>query len=203
MDSLFFYGTLRHLPLLELILGGAPMPDLREAMLPGHEVLWAEGQGFPFLRRAEGKVARGLVARGITPQARARLDYYELGFGYDVREVTALAGGSFLPVEVYFPREGLWRPGEPWALEDWVRDWWEVTRHSAAEVMSYFGVLSGEEVARRYPMILTRAASMARAAQPAPISGPRGCAPWRPAGLTPVSSRSKSMTFPSAASMAA
>jgi hypothetical protein len=44
MDSLFFYGTLRHLPLLELILGGAPMPDLREAMLPGHEVLW-RGRG--------------------------------------------------------------------------------------------------------------------------------------------------------------
>ena len=168
MDNLFFYGTLRHAPLFELILGDAPAPFLGEAVLPGHEVLWAKGQGFPFLRRARGKSARGLLARGVNAEARVRLDFYELGFGYDVQEVTVLADGSFTAAEVYFPRPGLWQPGAPWALEDWVRDWWPLTRYAAAEAMSYFGELSGEEVARRFPMIQTRAASRVRAGLPAP-----------------------------------
>ena len=51
MSSYFFYGTLRHLPLLNLVLGEDPTRDpdgpragLVHAQLAGFRLAWAKGQ---------------------------------------------------------------------------------------------------------------------------------------------------------------
>ncbi|WP_137701884.1 gamma-glutamylcyclotransferase [Marimonas lutisalis] len=160
MDSIFLYGTLCHAPLLEIVAGCAPQ-DLRPVpgALRDHRVTWAEGHGFPLIQKSAGAVANGVVLRAVPGDARARLDFYELGFGYALADVTVETDEGAVAAKVYFPEPGLWMAGADWSLEAWVRDHWPLTRHSAREVMSYFGVLDGAELAARYPMIQTRAAA--------------------------------------------
>lgn len=160
MTNIFLYGTLCHPELLELVSG-----ESRDALDPepvhcdGYRVVWAEGHGFPLIEAAPGSTAHGLLLRDVADDVRARLDFYELGFGYDLLDLQVESAMGAETAMVYMPRPGLWQSGAAWSLADWVRDFWPLTRHSAAEVMGYFGVLSGEAVARRFPMILTRAAS--------------------------------------------
>jgi nudix-type nucleoside diphosphatase (YffH/AdpP family) len=163
--NLFLYGTLRHLPLLELVSGVAPDTlTPAPANLADYRVRWAKGHGFPLIEQAEGARAEGLLLRDVPQAVQERLDFYELGFGYDLREVAVAGpGGALEPAMIYFPQPGLWQPGAPFALEEWVRDYWAMTRHSAREVMGYMGRLSAQEVARRYKMILSRAGARAAA----------------------------------------
>jgi len=161
MVNLFLYGTLRHPGLLTLVAGHnndflAPEP----AKLPDHQVSWAAGHDFPLIEKADGAEAEGLLLRNVDGEALERLNYYELGFGYDLRTVTVEADKSgAIQAQVYFPQGGLWQAGARFSLEDWVREHWPLTQHTAAEVMGYFGRLSGAEVADRYRMIRTRAAA--------------------------------------------
>lgn len=160
MVNLFLYGTLRHSELLELVAGRrvadlAPEP----ARLAGFRVCWASGHDFPVIEESATGEAEGVLLRDVAGDALERLNYYELSFGYDLRDVTAETGGGAVAAQIYFPKPGLWQAGPAFSLGEWTRDHWPLTRHSAAEVMGYFGRLSGEEVAARYRMIRTRAAA--------------------------------------------
>lgn len=170
MTNIFLYGTLRHAPLLEIVSGQpagslGPVP----ARLAGYRVAQAEGQGFPLIEVCAGASCDGMVLLDVPEAVVARLDFYELGFGYDLRDVTVDTAEGAVAARVYFPQPDLWRAGANWTLEAWLREEWPVARHAAREVMEYFGRLSGDEVAARYGMILTRAAARARAeANPTP-----------------------------------
>ncbi|PIE13787.1 MAG: tellurium resistance protein [Rhodobacterales bacterium] len=158
MTNVFLYGTLCHVPLLELVLGrDVRSDDVQPAVAPGHRVVRAEGREFPLIEAATGSEAQGVLLRDLSEADLARLDFYELGFGYDLIDLVVRVGAQEIGARVYVPPAGVWQGGAAWSLEDWLREWWPITRHSAAEVMSYFGRLSGEEVARRVGMILTRA----------------------------------------------
>lgn len=158
MINIFLYGTLRHPALLELVSGkGWKALSPKAAHLAGHHVVWAEGHSFPLIEKAVEQSCEGLLLRGVEGDVLARLNHYELGFGYDLREVMVDSDAGQEIAQVYFPRPGLWQAGAAWSLEDWVRDFWPLTRYSAREVMGYFGVLSGAQIAARYKMILTRA----------------------------------------------
>ncbi len=170
MADLFFYGTLRHLPLLGIVLGCRP-DHLKAcaADLPGHAVHWAKGEIFPMIVPAEGAAAPGLLVSGLTEDDIARLSFYEGGFGYR-REVVqiSLRNGEYGAGEVFFPDPGLWQIGAPWVLEDWVARWGAISCRAAQEVMAYHGRLSAEEIAARFPSIRRRAASwVAAQARPA------------------------------------
>ncbi len=139
-----------------------------QAKLPDHEVRWTKGAHFPAIRRNPGMVTTGILLDGTTADARARLDYYSAGFGYELREITVEVDRAEHRAEAYFPVE-LHEVGRPWSLEEWARDCWPVTKVAAGEVMRNFTTLTPEELARIYPMILTRASSKVRAAaNPAP-----------------------------------
>lgn len=168
--NVFLYGTLLHVPLLEIVSGRAACELVLEpAQLAGHRVVWADGFGFPLIEASPELNAPGQVLRGVDAAMLERLNYYELGFGYDLVDVIVQTPSGDMPAQVYFPQTGLWQAGAPWSLQDWVREFWPVTRYSAAEVMGYLGRLTGAEVAARYPMILTRATSqLAAASTPAP-----------------------------------
>ncbi len=162
MKNLFFYGTLCHQPLLDLVLAGQSF-SARAAMLPDHVVFWAKDQIFPMITTQPGGQADGLLVEGLTKEAIARLNHYEGGFAYTLAEITVLTETGPTRAEVYFPEDGLWTPGAPWSLADWAKDWGDITLEAASEVMSYMGVLSTQEIAARFPMIRLRAASKVRA----------------------------------------
>jgi len=170
VTDLFFYGTLRHAPLLEVVLGTTdPRPEITAASLPDHAVFSIQGQPFPMIQTAPGARAEGLLVRGLTPLQLDRLNFYEGGFAYDLQavEVTLPTGGS-AKAQVFFPQEGLWSPEAPWHLADWVAEWAPLSLHAAAEVMDFHGRLTPEQVGRSFPAIRLRAAArLAAAARPA------------------------------------
>jgi len=170
METLFFYGTLRYQPLLDLVMGQAHNLRVTQAQLPEHEVLWAKGESFPMIRPAKGGCARGVLIEGVDAAFLKRLDFYEGGFAYTLRDVMVDVNGRQVGAQVYFPEEGLWTPGAPWSLAQWEGDWGDITLYAAREVMGYYGHLDAGEVARRFPMIRARAATRVRAAQSAPTT---------------------------------
>lgn len=157
MKSLFFYGTLRHVPLLSLVLGRVAQElQITEATLPEHVVFWAKDQAFPMIVAGEG-VAQGVLVEGLSVDDIARLNFYEGGFDYSLEAVTVSTPRGTVDTEVYFPEPGRWQAGEPWSLQDWVAQWGDLTLYAAEEVMSYYGLRDTAEVDRMFPMIRARA----------------------------------------------
>lgn len=171
LKSLFFYGTLRHVALLETVLDRSRSGlDLVEAVLPDHACYWVKDQVFPLIAQEPGAQAQGLILRNVTDEDTARLDYYEGGFAYDVQQRTAHTSEGEEPVSVYVPQAGRWAKGRPFSLQDWEKDWAALSCLSAREAMDAFGIWSAEDLAGRLPMIRRRnnARKMAGARGPSP-----------------------------------
>lgn len=169
MSSFFCYGSLRHLPLLEIVLGRA-VADIGvvQATLENHAVYWAKDQSFPMIVPEPGASAAGLVIDGLSDTDMARLDFYESGFEYDLSPVPVVsAAGETTQALVFFPDAALWSPGAYWSLADWERDFGAQSREAATDVMSYFGSKTNQEIVAMFPMIKARATARlnARAAQ--------------------------------------
>lgn len=162
MRALFLYGTLRHLPLLETVLGRrVAAGDLSDGSLPDHRVASVAEGPFPMILSAEGEDAGGLVLDGLSAEDIDRIDFYEGGFDYRL-EGRALRDGR--AVELYFPPEGGLTAVAPWSLEAWEKDWAALSVIAAREVMSYFGRRTAREVAALFPRIRARAQSRLNAA---------------------------------------
>jgi nudix-type nucleoside diphosphatase (YffH/AdpP family) len=138
-------------------------------------VHWAEGQGFPLIVAAAGHEAEGLVLPDLSADDLARLDFYEGGFGYHRRTVPLAAGQG--TAAVYFPEPGLWQPGAPWRLANWVARYGAAVTATAADFMALRGERPADQVARRYPMLLARGASRLRAAAAAGATLRRAAVP--------------------------
>ncbi|WP_293576616.1 NUDIX domain-containing protein [Phaeobacter sp.] len=161
MVDLFVYGTLRHVPLLELILGrsGADL-DVQAAALPGHGAFAVVDQPFPAIEPRADHSAPGLLLRGLSDDDMAALNFYEGGFDYTLRRMTVtLDDGEQAPADVYFPEPGLWPTGEVWDFPAWQTKWGALSVRAAEEVMSYRGRLTAAEVAERFRAIRIRAAA--------------------------------------------
>lgn len=166
MTSLFFYGTLCHQPLRDIVLGTPRRPE--PAALPDHAVHWAAGQSFPLITAAPGAIAPGLLLRGVTAQELARLDFYEGAFGYTRRAVRLANGTEAL---TYFPARGDWQPGVAWCMNDWAAERGAVVTATAQDFMALMGQTPGPEIAERYGLMLVRGAATLRAeAAPAPAT---------------------------------
>ncbi|MCB4454343.1 NUDIX domain-containing protein [Leisingera sp. McT4-56] len=161
MADLFFFGTLRHLPLLELVLGrSGDALRAQPAKLPGHGVYQVVGQPFPAIEERNGAMADGVLVQDLSQGDLDRLNFYEGGFGYALKPVSVgLEDGRTAPAEVYFPEPGLWQTAEYWDLEAWVANWGALSLRAAEEVMAYYGRMSAEEVARCFPSVRRRAAA--------------------------------------------
>lgn len=168
MTVLFFYGTLRHLPLLQQVLGREV--TVEPAALPGHTVARAEAGDWPTLVPLAGALAPGSLMRDVTDSDLERLDFYEGGFGYRLAAQSVRASdGTTLTALVYMPPEGQGSAGD-WSLDDWRLNWGDVAVATAADVMMLMGQRSGAEVARRYGLMQVRGASRLRAATAAPAT---------------------------------
>ena len=163
MRNLFFYGTLRHEPLLEIVLDRpADKLDLQRAFLPGYAAFAVTEGPFPLIRPCREGAAEGLILRGLSDEDVARLDYYEGSFAYDLVEMVLADGET---AEVYLAGPERWTPFGPWSLTEWERDWAALSCEAAREVMGYFGSRSRDQVAAMFPMIRKRAQSRLNAAR--------------------------------------
>ncbi|MBD3663203.1 NUDIX domain-containing protein [Sulfitobacter aestuariivivens] len=163
MTHLFFYGTLQHIPLLEIVLGrNAHEIDFAPATLPGHRVYAVHEGPFPTILIKNGASAKGLLVRGLTAEDIGRLNFYEGSFDYDLTPVTLTDGQS---AHVYLSAPDRWTATDPWSLAGWIDAHGAMTLHAAREVMGYYGVKTQAEVAPLFPRIRARAAAKVRAAQ--------------------------------------
>jgi nudix-type nucleoside diphosphatase (YffH/AdpP family) len=148
----FFYGTLRYLPLLEIVLG-RPITCV-DATLEGYCCLGVAREPFPMLVPQEGSRARGVVLRDLSETDIARLDFYEGGFDYALEDVV-LSDGK--PAQVYLCPSGRWQVEGAWDFEKWSAHWAAMSCHAAREVMDHYGTLSRDDVAKILPEIRARA----------------------------------------------
>ncbi|MEX0371703.1 MAG: NUDIX domain-containing protein [Tateyamaria sp.] len=155
MKNLFFYGTLRHVPLLVTVLGrDAVALDVSEASLPGYAALSGPDGLYPVLRQVPDATTQGVLVGGLTDDDIERLDFYEGGFDYDLRTVTLTSGAQ---ANVYVPSDTVSASDTVWDLDAWTRKWADMTVLAAQEVMDLFGKVSADEVARIFPRIWARA----------------------------------------------
>jgi nudix-type nucleoside diphosphatase (YffH/AdpP family) len=160
--SLFFYGTLCHRPLLEAILGH-DRARTSPATLSGWRTVTAGGAEFPVLLPEAGAEARGLLVEGLDGTDRARLDFYELGYGYRHVPVTVSTAQGPRQALAYVAPEGAYPRGPDWNLTAWAPVWGDIVTETAHECMGWFGRISAEDLVAPYATMLVRAASRLRA----------------------------------------
>ncbi len=159
---IFVFGTLCHDALRDVVLGDASDVVAVPACLGGYRTHWVEGQDYPMLVPTPGAQADGLILDGLTDTHRARLDFFEGGFGYDLIEVDVTSGGETRKALRFQPDHDA-RPGVAWRLSDWADLHAPLWVAAAREAMGYFGRITGAELAARMPLIRLRAAARVRA----------------------------------------
>lgn len=170
MSTLFFYGTLCHVPLLEAVLGVAPgslEARLSDAVLPDHRVSWVRDQPYPMIERVAGHAAFGRVLRDVLEAEEASLSYYEGAFSYHLSEVTVLDQGHPVLATCFYPMSQTQIRGADWVLSDWVRGWGELAVGAARDVMARRDRYDAEAAAGLRPFLMARhwARMMARQAE--------------------------------------
>lgn len=158
-STLFFYGTLCHLPLLEAVLNvrsGALVHRMGPAVLPDHRVCWVRDDAYPMLEKAVGHSATGVVLRAVTEDEEDRIRYYESAFSYHLCEVLVDLGGSSEPATCFYPMSFDQARGADWVLEDWVRIWGEMAVGAARDVMARRARYDAEAAAHLRPFLMAR-----------------------------------------------
>lgn len=157
MTNLFFYGTLRCLPLLEAVLG-RDIGDItaKNAKLSGFRVRAVQEGPFPALVAESDGQAEGLLVSNLSDEDISRLDFYEGSFDYDLIPITLDSGET---ARVYICPPERWTLQGPWSLTGWQEKWADLSVEAAREVMGYYGEKTRGQVDAMFPMIRARAAS--------------------------------------------
>lgn len=159
MTTLFFYGTLRHLPLLEIVLG-RPLENqhVQNGIARAYGAYAVQGGDYPMIAPA-GQGAEGIVVSGLSEEDVDRLRFYEGGFDYELTPIQIATDTGDLRAEVFFACSEQLKADGPWDFNAWVQNWAELTCLAAVEAMSYFGEKTHEELDFMFPSIRFRAAS--------------------------------------------
>ncbi|NDV00739.1 NUDIX domain-containing protein [Pseudoroseicyclus tamaricis] len=186
MSDLFLYGTLRDAALFDAVAGEGP-GTTRPATLPGWAAERAEGVDLPVLVERAGAEVEGVLAEGLSEAQRARLDAYELPWGYSLGTVEVEAGQGPRRAEVYLPPADQLSSGEAWSLAHWQEGDGPRSRLAAGEIERNDPRLSPEELRAQWRMMEVRADARLRAAaggpatvRHAPAEGDFSVRPTRP-----------------------
>ena len=163
MPDVFLHGRLRHLPLLETVLGtSATALTFAYEDLSDHLAVQDEVGGHVTLYHCAGQTARGIVLSALTEQQIARIGFYT-GRSVEERAPVTLPDGRVVFV-LRAPEQA--PPDAPaWHLDAWQAQEAPVDCAAAEEFMGYFGERSRQAVLGMMPMIRSRAASKVRAGQ--------------------------------------
>lgn len=159
MSTLFFYGTLCHIPLLEAVLGvdaTALSNRVEAAVLPDHQVSWVKDQPYPMIEKAPGRVAEGVLLLGVAEGEEERLRYYEGAFSYHLSEVLILVDGEAKTALCFYPMSNDQTRGADWTLADWERGWGEMAVGAARDVMARRARYDAETAASLRPFLMAR-----------------------------------------------
>ena len=163
-ERLFLYGTLRDPELYEIV-AGEPF-EARPAVLSGWHQASCEDGRYPTL--AEGGRAEGVT---VTPSeaALARLDFYEVGFGYRREHAEIGTETGQVSASVYFSDPEIIMGQGDWRLDEWQARYGALTREAARDYMKLHGRFAPEAAAPLFAQILSRAACrMAARRRPSP-----------------------------------
>ncbi|MEM7498183.1 MAG: NUDIX domain-containing protein [Pseudomonadota bacterium] len=173
MKPIFFFGTLRDLALLEVVVGRAlKAGDVQPARAPGRRVWQVAAEAYPMLIDAEedGAFADGIL---FFPAARDEVEalrYYEEA-EYDLLPIDVIAEGERREALYFGATERLAAGDGPWSLEDWRQDGRAVALQAAGELMSLRQSVPVERINDYWPAIMNRARQRARAAAQTPALG--------------------------------
>ncbi len=168
-NRLFLFGTLLDPDLFEIV-AGVPF-TATPAVLPDARVCLVESEAFPILASAPGQLAAGAVV-SVDDTVRDRLNFYELGFGYEAVMRQVVVEGQPVDALVYVPSDD-WAVDGDWSLADWQAAHGALSRLAAREYMALMPTHTAAEAARAFPQIRMRAASRLRAEEtPSPALQP-------------------------------
>ncbi len=174
MAAYFFYGTLMHPPLRAVVLGRDVSGE--SARLPGHRISGVRGEHFPMLIAERSGNVPGVLVRDLSRYDVARMDFYQCRFPVAAVSVLA-ADGAFVPARVFVAPDWLYKADGPWSLAAWLSAWGDLVVTAARDMMTAYGTRDPEDVARRTPQILVRAAARIRARETAPVTLRHAAAP--------------------------
>ncbi len=165
-SDVFLCGTLRHAPLLAVVLGRTVAAQAAE--LADHAVVWAGDAVWPVLVARPGARAAGIVLAGLAPEDLARLSLYASAMGKraDLCKIRR-ADGAGQAARVFLAPAGA-AAGADWRLEDWVKRHGAAFVATARDMMALQGNGPDAAVAARFAGMLARGASRVRAADTAP-----------------------------------
>ncbi|AKS45850.1 nudix-type nucleoside diphosphatase, YffH/AdpP family [Octadecabacter temperatus] len=164
--DLFIFGTLLHMPLLEVVSGDCDIAKrITWAVRPGYRVSRVDGHEFPMMHEDADSVAEGVVIEGLSDTQLERLDFYEKAFDYDRVDFVVLDKDQApRSVTAYVPAQGRWTPAEPWNRQQWISELGAVTKIAAREAMAALGTMTAQQMGALYESMMARAASQHRAA---------------------------------------
>lgn len=159
--NIFLYGTLQDEALLSIVVCGASVERL-SATLAGYHVQSAAEGHLPALKEQSGASANGVLLRDVTGDVLARIDAYEVPFGYVRVSAKVQVDGQTLDAEVYLP------PADMQASGDWSLDAWAVAEREQslieAKDVAYFPLgTPASDITQFWGMIRSRAAAQVRA----------------------------------------
>ena len=161
---------------MQVFLYGTLLDDVLRARLLGREIATraATAQGYAVRRQAEdiypalvadpAATATGIVIGGLTETEIARLDSYELPFGYKADVISVIVDGAPAQARAYVPDGTVPVSDEPWDMQPWRDHVAPVQREMAREIGAYDPPLSGKSLKRQWHMIALRAGVRVRAA---------------------------------------
>lgn len=159
MTDVFLYGTLRHGPLIDVVLGRPA--DVIPAQLAGYQARCVAGRTYPMLVGQEG-VTDGVLLTGASESDLARLSFYEAGYRLAGQPIAVTVGTDSFAACYFEPEPGSAEPGSAWSLGHWQTIRGDMAVLAAREYMAAFGTPTAASMAGRYPMMLVRAASHLR-----------------------------------------
>ncbi|WP_121064972.1 NUDIX domain-containing protein [Chachezhania antarctica] len=165
-----FYGTLRHIPVLQTVLGRVPASDtLAEGTMPDHVVYKVAGGDWPMIAHQPGAQATLLLLTDASAEDVARLSDYELGWGYTLERIAVrLNDGQEIEAEMFMPAPEAMVADGLWSLPDWAQTHGEQAEAEAVEFALLHGHMTPEEITARDGIIGVRAtARIAAAKRPA------------------------------------
>lgn len=157
--KLFFFGTLCHAPLREVVLGRSVKGELGE--IPNLKAMESACGHLATVTKQAERALNGEVFVDLSKDECARLEHY-----FDV-------WGAY-PEKIEDGEKALTfyktanATETPWQSSDWHKVWAGTLTEAAREIMALKGVRTPEEIARRLPQILVHAASRVRAASTGP-----------------------------------
>lgn len=89
----FFYGTLIDADVRRAVLGSGAPRQVEAALLSGWRRVCVPGRPYPIILADPQASVEGVLARGLTPAARRRLERYEEADLYTVAEVEIVPSG--------------------------------------------------------------------------------------------------------------